>query len=556
MRAILGRDSLATAPDKIQLISKAAAGSRRESREIILGEAANEFVFAVVGHVGSGTSTIARTLQTLLRDQKIQGKPFDTAILKARDSIETWAKTRNKELPSANAPKSVEHVKRLQDYGDQMRAETTRNNTQDHAAVARQLVLQIRRLRAQKTGKSPETSGTIVPESTPRAYILDCLRHPAEVHFLRRIYEDSFVLIGVVCEEEKRRDRIRKKYPDCGEGRLKLFMDRDADAEVSYGQHVEQAFQLADFFIDNTVDRLVRGNEPNPDWDVTERLSRLVKIVTHSEVIRPDITETGMYHAYTARMQSACLSRQVGAALVDRAGNVVAVGTNEVPKAGGGVYGESFGPGPDFRCAMYTDPANRYCRNTREQNQIIDDVIAAIPELHQAQAERKRQLPKELRKTRIGELLEFSRAVHAEMEALLSAARKGVSTLGMRIFVTTFPCHYCARHLITAGIDEVQYLEPYRKSRALGLHEDAIQVENTGWKPPSEGGRTVLFRPFSGVAPGLYRRAFLKDRELKDRDTGTMKIQEPEWGTPWHLPRTSYVEIEAELAREERSDVQ
>jgi hypothetical protein len=117
------------------------------------------------------------------------------------------------------------------------------------------------------------------------------------------------------------------------------------------------------------------------------------------------------------------------------------------------------------------------------------------------------------------------------------------------MFVTTFPCHYCARHLVTAGVDEVQYIEPYSKSQALELHDDAIQITTTGWKPPSEGGKRVLFRPFSGVAPRLFGRAFLKNRDLKDKSTGMINIGTPDWGTPWHLRRASYIELEAALAK-------
>jgi deoxycytidylate deaminase len=84
----------------------------------------------------------------------------------------------------------------------------------------------------------------------------------------------------------------------------------------------------------NTVDRLNKDGSPNPEWDVTEKLSRLVKIVTHSELARPLIAETAMYHAAGTQMQSACLSRQVGAAVVDINGNLIATGTNEAPKAG------------------------------------------------------------------------------------------------------------------------------------------------------------------------------------------------------------------------------
>lgn len=134
------------------------------------------------------------------------------------------------------------------------------------------------------------------------------------------------------------------------------------------------------------------------------------------------------------------------------------------------------------------------------------------------------------------------------MDAVISAARKGISPVGARIFVTTYPCHYCARHLVTAGIDEVQFIEPYPKSQATKLHWDSITIDPTRWKPPSQGGQKVLFRPFTGVAPQLYRKAFLKDRDLKNDQSGVMYIGSPNWGSPWHRRRVSYVQLEADLS--------
>lgn len=255
-----------------------------------------------------------------------------------------------------------------------------------------------------------------------------------------------------------------------------------------------------------------------------------------------------MYEAYGAAMRSACLSRQVGAALLDDHGNVVATGTNEVPRAGGGVYGVSFDDDPeeDHRCAFRR--SGRFCSNTREQNAIIDSLIDDVPELKGLNPIRKNALKDELREGRVGDLLEFSRAVHAEMDAVIAAARKGVSTVGTKIFVTTFPCHYCARGLVAAGVDEVQYIEPYPKSQALALHADAITVDAKDRKR-EKGRRKVLFRAFTGVAPRLYRRAFLKDRDLKNSKTGEYNIGTPEWGSPWHIQGASYVELEAALAR-------
>jgi hypothetical protein len=44
-----------------------------------------------------------------------------------------------------------------------------------------------------------------------------------------------------------------------------------------------------------------------------------------------------------------------------------------------------------------------------------------------------------------------------------------------------------------------------------------------------------------------YRRAFLKDREYKNETTGELEIQEPAWGSPWKMLKTSYVDLEAKL---------
>ena len=44
-----------------------------------------------------------------------------------------------------------------------------------------------------------------------------------------------------------------------------------------------------------------------------------------------------------------------------------------------------------------------------------------------------------------------------------------------------------------------------------------------------------------------YERAFMKDRELKKKETGEMLIQEPSWGTPWHLSKLSPSDIEVQL---------
>ncbi len=517
------------------------AASRKPARTVVLDSATNKVVFVVVGYVGSGTSEIATALKGLLEHQELEGGKFDVEILKARKVIEDWAVRNGDKLPTT-PPNNLLTTSAFQDLGDKMRSGG------DHAIVARELIQQIRLTRAAKLGIKDPGEDPVQPDGVRRAYIIDSIRHPAEVELLRRIYQDSFVLVGIVCDEKVRLHRITSKYSNAGVADAEKFMARDARAREKFGQRVSDAFHMADFFVDNTVDRYI-DREPNEDWDINEKLFRLIRIMTGSEVVRPIIAETAMYEAHGAAMRSACLSRQVGAAVLDASGIVIATGTNEVPRAGGGVYGESFDHGAeDHRCAYRK--IGKFCSNTREQNAIIDGLIYDIPELRDLDAIRKNTLRQELLDGRIGDLLEFSRAVHAEMAAIIAAARKGVSTIDAKLFVTTFPCHYCARGLVAAGIDEVQYIEPYPKSQALALHADAITIDAKDWEKANKNGKCkVLFRAFTGVAPRLYRRAFLKDRDLKNSRTGEFKIGVPEWGSPWHIQGVSYVELEAVLAR-------
>lgn len=513
------------------------------SKQLTEEHASRELVFGIVGHVGSGTSAVATTLRDVLSEETIDGKKYQCAIIKARSVIEEWADHNGEGYPVQEGKASIDDVVRFQDLGDQMRS------SGDHAAVAKGAVLKIRQQRAAMQKVEITEDQPVIPDGSPRAYIIDSIRHPAEVELLRRVYSEAFVLVGVVCEEGTRRNRIEEKYRDAGRDAAESFMHRDAKASERHGQRVSDAFHLADFFIDNTASRFIEGDNtrPNKDWDINDHLLRLSSLVTHKKIERPKIDETAMFAAAGAAMRSACLSRQVGAALLDADGNVVATGSNEVPSAGGGVYGErASNNGDDDRCFV----RNKYCSNTREQNAISKKIIDDLKEYLRADVDVP-SLIGMLKSGRVGELLEFSRAVHAEMDALLAAGRKGTSTVGCRLYVTTFPCHYCARHIVSAGIDEVQFIEPYPKSMALDLHSDSILSDRTSdkWEPPSAGGQRVRFRPFTGVAPRMYRRAFQKDRRLKDGISGDLQIGLPEWGSPYDISKSSYAEFEVALTR-------
>ena len=164
----------------------------------------------------------------------------------------------------------------------------------------------------------------------------------------------------------------------------------------------------------------------------------------------------------------------------------------------------------DHRCFQWR---GKICHNDARKEEILSRIAIALAEAGifdsksgVVDAKRKDKAINVLHSSDVRSLIEFSRAVHAEMEAIISVARNGKAGLvGGTLYSTTFPCHSCARHIVAAGIKRVIYIEPYTKSLALNLHEDTISILE------ADGTKKVVFLQYEGVAPRNMIRLF-KDR--------------------------------------------
>jgi dCMP deaminase len=52
--------------------------------------------------------------------------------------------------------------------------------------------------------------------------------------------------------------------------------------------------------------------------------------------------------------------------------------------------------------------------------------------------------------------------IHAEMNAIIWAARRGIPIEGGTIYCTYEPCSECTKNIIASGIKEIVYLEKYK----------------------------------------------------------------------------------------------
>jgi dCMP deaminase len=68
--------------------------------------------------------------------------------------------------------------------------------------------------------------------------------------------------------------------------------------------------------------------------------------------------------------------------------------------------------------------------------------------------------------------------VHAEQNALLSAARFGISVDGATLYTTTQPCFGCLKEMLQAGIDTVYFRIPWTANRNAEQEEQYKMLQN------------------------------------------------------------------------------
>jgi deoxycytidylate deaminase len=471
--------------------------------EEIGGPDQNELIIALVAAVGTDVGMVAAELAIALNEYAYQTELLRLSDYLAEEFDEDFFKVKLFDEALWDAMSA----------GDKLRNEWNRGD-----ALALHAISDIVVTRSQQSGTENEACGTcgaekLGPGLDRFAFILRSLKTQDELATLRAVYGPRLVVVAAYSPKEARIAHLATRIaesrgtdkPEQWAHSPEELVERDENEEADRGQDVSGTFHQADFFI--------RG------WDrglVKEDVKRTLEILFGSPFRTPTKDEHGQFLAAGAALRSAEFGRQVGAAITTRDGSLIAVGTNEVPAYGGGSHWEESGIGNrdfeigdvDTNRAQFDELAQQLADRLDERTHEIFQAAERENQelagrLEEIRAELSAATPLELRAGGLKDLTEFGRAVHAEMSALLDAARRGVAVQGATLYTTTFPCHNCARHIIGAGIDRVVFVEPYTKSRAEQLHADSVAIARAD---PADD--MVNFVPFVGVAPRRYEEMF------------------------------------------------
>lgn len=501
---------------------KALAQSSKEpklSKVDATGEASAsltpELVIALCGPIGSPLHDAANQVSSILDEFGYRTEKIRLSQLIKLNSI-----TVDQSVDSENRYKELGS---LITVGDELRRKFGND------VLAKLAIAKISADREKQFGKFSDAARENLKESTEKigsqriCHVIDSVKNSAELDLLRLIYGQSLFAIGVFSPLEVRKSNLEQPGAFT-KAEIESLIDTDSGEEFSHGQSVRNTFPKCDFFL--RVDFGAIGfQEDRAASQILEKLRRFFSLIFRTSVVTPTADEAAMYAAASAARNSACLSRQVGAAVTSAYGEVLAIGWNDVPQYGGGLYGKpplnaspvstpSLVSTPDKRCFAL---GGSKCFNDEEKRGIAKKVVGLLVNACLLQPSNEAKAVEVITAdSRIKDLIEFSRAVHAEMHAILGAARTaGDKLVGGKIYVTTYPCHSCARHIIASGLAEVQFIEPYRKSMATKLHSDAIS------ESVSDTNRVRLLQ-FDGVAP----RRFIDLFEANDRKkNGVLRLQ-------------------------------
>lgn len=468
---------------------------------------APELMFGIVAPIGVDLDLTIEVLEHTLQEMDYEARTIQLTKLM-------------REVPlgiSLDPSQAIESYRARIRYANEVRRRL------GNEALASMAISAIRSFRAEEWARrKTETpvaqdpiTATKEDEETPlpnQAYIIRQLKRPEEVSLLRSVYGRQFILISAYAPQETRKRRLVELERRSRGGLVSdveainlandLVMQDAKESRDRYGQNVRDAFPLGDVFIDTTSRK-----------SCEEMTRRFINLLFGNNTITPTHDEYGMYIAKSASLRSSDLSRQVGAAIFRPSGEIVTMGCNEVPKAGGGTYWS--GEPNDRR-----DFVEGHDPNELHKIEVLVDILDRLKKgTHLSQSLQAMPGPYEIGKklleedgdhsvsdSRIMDLIEFGRIIHAEMSAVCDASRKGVSVERGILYCTTFPCHLCAKHIVAAGLQRVVYLEPYPKSYAADLHADSIVVDYEG------DTNKVRFDAFIGVSPFRYRDLFEKGK--------------------------------------------
>lgn len=389
--------------------------------------------------------------------------------------------------------------------------------------------------------------------------VIDSLRNSLEIIFFKERYSAFYMVAtkDILNNSIKRIDfRLKNKISneDSRKNLVKKLIDLDETEyktnDFSKGKFhspdVENCIQKSDFHIFNLrksqistfTDQFEKLNDISKnekqklkDTFLTreEQLMKLIALISQPGLITPSASERNMQIAFTAKLNSGCISRQVGAVITDNRFYLKSLGWNDVAKGHtpcnlrnvedflndnleDNVHYSDFEKGKTTNLSEFkykkTSPFNfknaitEYFKESFDKNKSElngKNCSFCFKTIHNYYEGESNQV--------------HTRSLHAEENAMLQLTKFGGMGVEFGIlFTTASPCELCSKKAYQLGIRFIYYIDPYP-----GIAVDQIL---------SGGSNKPILIPFSGAIGNSYHKLYEPYLSPKDEITMSLEIKD------------------------------
>lgn len=322
--------------------------------------------------------------------------------------------------------------------------------------------------------------------------VLDAIRNPYEARFFKDRYS-AFYLVSINAPDEDRNAYLQNVHKFTADKLSEIEKNESGKTNISHAdfisQNVKQCIEISDIHIFNPRNELDNNNI------LKAQLAWYVALMLHPGLISPTSMERVMQIAYTAKSNSGCISRQVGAVVTDEDHSVKAVGWNDVAKGQVPCALRSLdGLIQDFDTIAYS----KYERQNSEFRFSANKKLIKLSNISELNGKNLSYCFKDIKnnlessdKSRGNQV--HTRSLHAEENAFLQLAKYGGPGIsGGKLYTTASPCELCAKKAYQLGIKEIVFIDPYP-----GIAKDHIL--EIGENPPT------LLQFFGAVGKGYHQ---------------------------------------------------
>lgn len=321
--------------------------------------------------------------------------------------------------------------------------------------------------------------------------VIDAIRHPLEAIYFQERYA-AFFLMAISCDEIERYNRLislgynKKDIETIDETE---YSSKKLDNDNSFSvQDIQGCLQRADLYIHNP-------NEINTVSEfktLANQVISFVSLMKRPGLVTPSPIERCMQIANTAKLNSGCISRQVGAVVTDSNFVIKSIGWNDVPH--GQVpcnlrnryhlisgkdqlaYSNYEKNNTEF-LTFFEKDTEKFKDIPRDKNisYCFKSVYNAMEKEKACNELSSEEEKKCCKKLKFIENQVHTRSLHAEENAFLQISKYGgIGLEGGNLFTTASPCELCAKKAYQLGIKK--FLPIAIQTQKLGNGAFAVKL--------------------------------------------------------------------------------